>query len=203
MGDRPVSGTFISNHIFSDKENIYAWEEEQEKIETYDQRTTDIAVVKAGLETGVKTYIIMAPTIYGIGTGFFNQLSIQGPAIIRQSVASGYAEVIGEGSGLWSNIHIADLVPLYRVILEKVVDGKDIPNGEHGIYFAETGEHSWLQFSQGIAKAGVELGALKSLDVRQIDLEVAADKWAKHRFDVELGFASGYVCFHVGKDIPF
>ena len=191
LGDRPVSGKYTETRIFSDKEDIYSYEKYRENIEAYDQRTTDLVVVKTGLEAGVKTYIIMSPTIYGVGSGFFNNLSIQIPTMIREAIRVGKAEVISNGSEYWDHVHISDLAQLYTLILEKAVDGSDIPSGEQAIYFSETGEHTWLQLSQGIAKAGFELCALKSPEVGQITLAEAADKWARgNRFAVELGFSS-------------
>ncbi|TKA64309.1 hypothetical protein B0A49_07093 [Cryomyces minteri] len=65
--------------------------------EVYAQRTTVIGVVEAGLASGVKTYVIMSPTSYGLGSGIYNQLSIQIPILIRAALKAGRAEVIGEG----------------------------------------------------------------------------------------------------------
>jgi hypothetical protein len=63
LGDQPISKKFIDTKIYSDKEDIYAYEVEREKKETYGQRVADIATVKIGEEMGVKTYIILPPTI--------------------------------------------------------------------------------------------------------------------------------------------
>jgi hypothetical protein len=55
---------------------MYDYLKKREGIETYAQRTTDVAVVETGKKEGVPTTIIMSPTIYGIGSGKFNRLTI-------------------------------------------------------------------------------------------------------------------------------
>jgi len=44
-----------------------------------------VVVVETGLHADVKTYIIMSPTIYAEGSGFFNTHSIQIPTMIRSA----------------------------------------------------------------------------------------------------------------------
>jgi hypothetical protein len=55
--------------VFSDKEDIYHYILEREAAEPYAQRTSDLTVVETGKATGVKTFIIMSPTVYGRGMG--------------------------------------------------------------------------------------------------------------------------------------
>lgn len=69
--------------------------------EPYAQRTTDLVVVETGKKVGVKTYILMSPTIYGFGTGLFNDQSIQIPQLIRNAIKNRYSEVVGYGEGEW------------------------------------------------------------------------------------------------------
>jgi nucleoside-diphosphate-sugar epimerase len=78
-------------------------------------------VFETGVELGVKTYIVMPPTIFGIGTGLLNKLSIQAPTILRSAIKAGQAEVIGDGKAQWDHVHIADLVLLYELILSKLL----------------------------------------------------------------------------------
>ena len=94
---------------------------------------------------GVKTTIIMSPTIYGLGTGLFNKLSIQIPVMIRAFIKSGQPEVIGEGKGQWDYVHVADLARLYEILLVKILKGEEIPTGEKGILFSGTGRYSFAE----------------------------------------------------------
>lgn len=157
----------------------------------YAQRATDLAVVATGLANGVKTTILMSPTIYGIGSGFFNKLSIQIPTLIRAAIKDGHSSVIGDGAGVWDYIHIADLADLYEVIFSKVVSGEDVPTGEKGILFTSAGRFSWLEIAQNIASALIELGAFKTDEITKIGLAEAAEKWTGGRvLTAELGLAA-------------
>lgn len=177
--------------MFSDKEDIYSYLKEREALEPYLQRTSDIIVVETGKETGVKTYILMCPTIYGVGSGAFNKLSIQVPLMMRKAIESGVAQYAGEGSGVWDHVHIDDLVDLYEIILAKALAGEDIGSGKQGFYFNGVGRHSWLEVAQAIGKAGYELGAFETPTAVAVSLEEAGEKWHGGNAQLaELGFAS-------------
>jgi hypothetical protein len=134
----------------------------------------------------------MAPTIFGIGTGPVNKLSIQIPALIQRSLQYDQAVVVGDGAGEWDHVHIADLAELFELVLAKVLSGEDsVPRGEDGLLFAETGRHSWMEISKGIASTGHELKALDTEGVRNVSLEEATAWSANGSLQVrELGFAS-------------
>ncbi|KAF8850555.1 NAD(P)-binding protein [Acephala macrosclerotiorum] len=190
LGDQPISGKYHEDRTFSDKEDIFAYEKLRESKQVYAQRTTDIAAIDTGFPLGVQTHLIMSPTIYGIGSGEFNKVSIQVPRLIRASLKAGQALVIGDGKGVWNYVHIDDLADLYVILLQKILDGEKVPVGEQ-ILFSETGTFSWIDLSRGIADALYRLGAIKTADVKQITLEDAAS----HLFDgnllgTELGFTS-------------
>lgn len=157
----------------------------------YSQRQTDLTVIETGLKAGVKTYIIMSPLIYGIGTGHFNQLSIQIPHMIRAALKTKQAEVIGNGKGTWDHVHIGDVATLYEIIVQKLLKGEDLPSGEKGIYFSANGHYTWLEVAQGLADALFTLGVSKTEEVKSVSLEEAAGKWTGgDTLLAELGFAS-------------
>jgi nucleoside-diphosphate-sugar epimerase len=196
ISDRPH--TLVSRKVqaeFSDLHpiNVYETEVKLEKEEQYGQRSAELTVIDTGLEVGVKTHNIMSPTIYGPGSGPGNNLSIQIPILIRSILKNNAAFIIGDGSQEWDRISITDLVDLYRVILSQIVEGKDVPSGKEGIFFSETGRHSWKELAQYIIDAGVKLGKLSSnVAVKEASLQEAADAHglgAAPAF-VELGFGS-------------
>jgi nucleoside-diphosphate-sugar epimerase len=88
--------------------------------------------VETGLAQGVKTTIIMNPTIYGVGTGLGNRLSIQVPTIMKASLKSGAVDVVGEGKAEWDFVHIVDLADLYELVIHRVMKGEEVPSGERG-----------------------------------------------------------------------
>jgi nucleoside-diphosphate-sugar epimerase len=146
--------------------------------------------VVAGEEFNVPTYILMSPTIYGTGTGAFNKRSVQVPMLARRAIKKGYAEYIGEGTGVWDHAHIDDTAKLYELILEKLFAKANVPFGRRGIYFAGNGRHLWKQVSEGIAKAGFAAGVLEA-EARSIGLEdLANDTPGANAQLLELGFAS-------------
>ncbi|RFU74684.1 nad dependent epimerase dehydratase family [Trichoderma arundinaceum] len=195
VGNRPVSKIYTQEDApfeFNDKtQDIHAYELKREEHEKYPQRTCDVAVVTAGEEFNVPTYILMSPTIYGTGSGAFNKRSIQLPFLTRRALKKGYAEYIGEGAGVWDHAHIDDTAKVYELLLEKLFAQADVPFGRRGIYFAGNGRHSWKQVSDGIAKAGFAAGVLKEAGARTIGLaDLANDTPNGNEQYLELGFAS-------------
>jgi nucleoside-diphosphate-sugar epimerase len=163
----------------------------REDREVYVQRTTDIVAIETGLEENVKTYLIMSPTIYGLGTGLFNKKSIQLPTIIRTAIKKGHVDVVGDGTGAWDAVHIQDLAPLYELLLVKVLQGEDVPSSKQGIFFSETGDFTWMQLAQGLANELHRQGILKTVDVKHLTLQEAAEQWGNGSPQyAELGFAS-------------
>ena len=157
----------------------------------YGQRQTDLTVVETGLKVGVKTYIIMSPSIYGIGTGHFNQQSIQEPIMIEAAFKTKQVEVIGSGKASWDHVHVVDLAKLYEIVVQKLLAGEDLPSGERGIYFSANGHHTWLEVAEGLADALFTLGVSKTEEVKSISLEEAAEKWVGgDTLVAELAFAS-------------
>jgi len=174
LADQSISGKRVDTNVYSDKGDVYGYEKNHP--DTYSQRVADLAVVAAGEAAGVKTYIIVPPTIYGRGSGPFNTLSQQVSNLIRTSLKKGHAVVIGEGKGIWNHVHIADLSKLYSLFFHAVVTGKpEIPYGKKGIYFAETGEHTWLSVSEGIRDALKSHGLVQTSEIEHLSLKEAAD----------------------------
>lgn len=157
----------------------------------YPQRATDLTVVDMGMSTGVKTYVFVCPILYGEGLGDFHKLTHQVPDMMRRAEKDGYAWIVGDGKGVKNHIHIADLAALFEIFLNAILEGRDVPFGEKGIFFAENGEHSWQEVGDGIANAGVELGILRSNEVKHLSLEDATERLDWHdRIWTESGFVS-------------
>jgi nucleoside-diphosphate-sugar epimerase len=191
IGDKPITKEYYEPRILSDKDDLYSYLKKREAAEQYSQRTTDLVSVDTGLEEQVKTYLIMSPTIYGLGSGLFNKNSIQLPTLIRTAIKRGQVEVIAPGNGVWDAVHIADLVTLYEVILSKVLEGTPIPSGKKGIYFSETGDYTWRSMAEGLAAELHRQGVLKTAEVKDVSLKEGAELWSGGNMQLgELGFAS-------------
>lgn len=93
-----------------------------------------------------------------------------------------------------------DLASIYVLLISQVLSpestnaGKEVPYGRKGIYFAETGEHTWLQASQAIAAAMKEQGLASTDEVQSMGLKDAAGVFmGGHEDMAELNWASKYV----------
>ncbi|KAJ6080152.1 hypothetical protein N7467_009905 [Penicillium canescens] len=177
LGDHPYTAT-VQEKIWSDEDNIYAMEKSYP--ERYGQRVADVAVVETGLSLGVKTYIVVPPTIYGKGSGPFATLSQQVPNLARLARRRGYAAVIESGKGIWNHVHMDDLSAFYLLLFRAVIQKQSwLPSGAEAIFFVESGEHTWLQVSQGIADAMHKRGLLATNEVKSISLKEAAAEITK------------------------
>ncbi|EED13540.1 NAD dependent epimerase/dehydratase family protein [Talaromyces stipitatus ATCC 10500] len=192
LGDFPITGSYTETRVLSDKDDIYTYLRHREDLEPYQQRTTDLVVFEKGEAASIKTYILMSPTIYGLGSGLFNRTSIQIDAIMRAARRDGFTSVIGSGAAEWDHVHVEDLVQLYELVLARLLDGDNLPSNKKGIYFNETGHHSWRYLSERISRDGNALGYLTSDEVREVSLKewITRSRKALSPRTVELGFAS-------------
>ncbi|KAI1126896.1 NAD(P)-binding protein [Nemania abortiva] len=179
LGDSRVSKPSITlSHEFSDKrDDIYSYMKWLESIKPYSQRTTDLRVIDAGEKTNVKTYVVKAPRIYGRGTGLYNQKSVQIPILIRGAIAAGKAEYIGEGTGVWDDVHVADVASFFELLLGKILKNEHVPTGPKPFFFIQSIRHSWKGVAEGLAVAGAKKGLLQSTETQSIGLAEAAGKY--------------------------
>jgi nucleoside-diphosphate-sugar epimerase len=193
IADRPISKTFSEpNYPLSDENDIFSYLKSRDSAVPYAQRTSDIVVTEVGNEYGVKTYILMSPSLYGIGTDPLHEFC-HTPTLIRKSLLIGNTPVVGDGAGNWDNLHILDMARAYKLVLSKILSGAgaDIPNGKDGIYFLQDGHHTWLELSQMVANAGFKAGALKSIELKHLNLKEAASLLAGGKYLLaEIGWAS-------------
>ena len=180
LADYPVTKKWVEKYPereFDDaKDDIYGYEKEREALDPYLQRTSELGVIDAGLELGVKTLIIMSPLIFGQGTGLFNNISIQIPAYIRAVLDYGRSVVVKPGEGVWDHVHVEDLAELYKIAAVEVLDngGKGLPSGKEGIIFSANGRHTWMEVARRIGEACFEEGKIKEKEVESLDLTEAA-----------------------------
>ncbi|KFX88056.1 hypothetical protein V490_07867 [Pseudogymnoascus sp. VKM F-3557] len=189
--DMPLTKEYHESRILSDKEDLYSYLKAREAADPYPQRATDLVAIDTDLDINVPTYLIKFPTMYSKGSGKFNRNSIQLPILIRTAIKKGQAVVLGDGVGVWDTVHIADLAPLYKLLLAKVLAGEKIPSGKEEIYFLETGDYSGKQLAQGLADELYKQGLIKTNEVKSISLQEGADLWSGgNKQYAELGFAS-------------
>ncbi|KAJ7275884.1 NAD dependent epimerase/dehydratase family protein [Mycena rebaudengoi] len=198
LGDQPVSGRYLETREFDDAEDdIYGYEKMREALHPYIQRSTELGVIDAGLELGVKTLVMMPPMIYGVGTGLFNRKSIQIPTYVRATLDYGRAVVIGDGKGALDHVHVEDLAELYGIVVTEVLErgGRDLPTGMEGIIFSGNGRHTWMEVAQGVADACHEAEKVADRQVESVSLAEGVKIMASYldgadEHMVELGLCS-------------
>ncbi|KAG2412867.1 hypothetical protein HFD88_010424 [Aspergillus terreus] len=174
LGDHPYTGTPQADKIWSDMTDE-VFQMEKAHPERYGQRVTDVTVVETGQKLDVKTYIVVPPTIYGKGSGPFATLSQQVPNLARFARKLGSAAVVESGKGIWNHVHISDLSRFYALLFRAVLEQPTwLPHGPRAIFFVESGEHTWLQVSQGIARAMHKQNLLATTEVKSVSLHEAA-----------------------------
>jgi nucleoside-diphosphate-sugar epimerase len=176
LADQPISGAWVEKvpeREFDDaKDDLYSYEQEREALHPYPQRSTELGVVDAGLELGVKTLVIMSPTIYGIGSGLFHRTSLQLPMFIQGVLNHGRAVVVDGGKGVWDHVHVENLAELYKIAIVEVLEkgGKGLPTGKEGIIFSGNGRHTWMEVAQAVADTCYEEGKIKEREVEGVGL---------------------------------
>ncbi|KXX76910.1 3beta-hydroxysteroid-dehydrogenase/decarboxylase isoform 1 [Madurella mycetomatis] len=201
LADQPFSvadGRGVVEREFDDaSDDVYGYENQLEGAWSYAQRETELRVVELGEELGVKTVVVMSPTIFGVGTGLFNRVSIQIPAYVKAAVAYGRGVVVGDGKGVWDHVHVEDLAELYKMLVTEILErgGERVPTGRKGIIFSANGRHTWMEVAQGVAEALWEEGKIADKRVESIRLAEGAKILAPHMGGdneqlVELGLSS-------------
>jgi nucleoside-diphosphate-sugar epimerase len=121
---------------------------------------------------GVRSAVLCNTLIYGHGA-VPDTSSVQLPRLERQAKKSGVVRHVGRGLNIWSNVHIDDVVAVYRLALEKSPAGT--------FYFVESGEAQFRDMTAAMAKA---------LDLRGPEdwpLEQAIAEWGYEMASYGLG----------------
>ena len=121
------------------------------------------AMVRAA--KGLRAAVIAPSLIYGRGAGL-NPHSIQVPWLIALAKKAGVAKHIGSGENRWSNVHIDDVVTLYRAAIDRAPPG--------AFYFAENGEASMREVCAAVSR-------MLGFDGRTqpMTIEEAAKEWGE------------------------
>jgi len=93
---------------------------------------------------GVNSAVICNTLIYGHSLGVKRD-SVQLPRLLKQARKSGVVRHVGPGQNIWSNVHIEDVVELYKLALTGNVPGT--------FYFVESGEASFIDMTTAMARA--------------------------------------------------
>jgi nucleoside-diphosphate-sugar epimerase len=126
----------------SDK--IYSEDDLPEPTPDKAPRVAIDTLVLDAAKRGVRSTVLCNTLIYGHGA-VPNTASVQLPRLERQAKKSGIVRHVGRGLNIWSNVHIDDVVDIYRLALEKSPAGT--------FYFVESGEAQFRDMTAAMARA--------------------------------------------------
>jgi len=127
-----ISGGGVFGHIFSPHNPIDTTYDDNDLATmnsmspTAPHRPVDLAWYNASQELAgkVKIAIFIPATVFGIGTGPFNKISIQIPVKIKAALRDGYASYGRDGQATFAHISIADVVSASTILLDALQNDK-------------------------------------------------------------------------------
>ncbi|KAF2448470.1 NAD(P)-binding protein [Karstenula rhodostoma CBS 690.94] len=128
------------------------FETEKQLADSYPVRKTDVTVVEHAQAQGVISFIVIPCLTYGKGTGAWNKLSVNIPIIINASIEHKKVQQFAENIEV-SYVHISDLTALYGLLVERILQDEEPPNGTDGFYFSTAYQISSHDFSEHLARA--------------------------------------------------
>ncbi|WP_394834689.1 NAD-dependent epimerase/dehydratase family protein [Pendulispora rubella] len=159
-----------SGGVFSDK--IYDEDNLPEPTAHKAPRVAIDRLVLAGKDKGIASAVLCNTLIYGHGLGIGRD-SVQLPRLVEHAKKAGVVHHIGPGTNIWSNVHIEDVVDVYKRVLEKK------PRG--AFMFVESGEASFKDMTDAIGRA-LGLGPAQPFPV-----EDAIREWGYEHASYALG----------------
>ncbi|KAF3800035.1 hypothetical protein GCG54_00015618 [Colletotrichum gloeosporioides] len=170
ISDNPVTGVGRPNVEYDDAnaDEVFAFEEAENKNEWYAQRASELIVLRTGDDLNVNAAGLMIPLTMAF--------------VLEQ----GYAFSCGNGTGVFDWVHIADLADLYVLCVLNIIQtgGENIPTGRRGIIFPAVGR----ALATDVAKKCLDLafangnlpkeGTPQAKETHQLSIEDAAAKLA-------------------------
>ena len=144
--------------VVSDEDHLPAPKKEKEARVALDQ-----AILAA---PGIRTVVLCNALVFGNAMGP-KARSVQLRLLIDFARETGNAAYIGRGLNRWSTVHIADVVDLYLIALERAPAGT--------FAFVESGEASFAGMAHSIA-VGLGLG-----DPISMTIGAAEERWGRAR----------------------
>lgn len=99
--------------------------------------------VLAAAKGGLRSMVIRPTLIYGRGLGVPG-ISVQLPKLIDVAKKHGVPRHVGRGLNIWGHVHIADVVDLFLLALDKAKGGS--------LFYAESGEANFKSVTQSIGR---------------------------------------------------
>ncbi|TDL17414.1 NAD(P)-binding protein [Rickenella mellea] len=136
----------------------------------------DVAILKAGEDGYVYTYIMCPALVYGVGSGPVAKDTNFYRNLLKASVQSGVATYVGEGSNVNGSVHISDFVLLFGLISELSLAGPPNNSAYARYFFATSGKFAAKPLVSQIARLFYEKGFTISPEPQSVTFEEAKGK---------------------------
>ncbi|PLB49851.1 NAD(P)-binding protein [Aspergillus steynii IBT 23096] len=175
-----LSGSPIDRDLVDNEPHLFDIHKAQNAPHEELQTATDtnIAVVEAGIEHGVKIYVFSPCIVYGKGEGFGNKISIQTVDVVIAATAAGRMYEFDQKGQIWPVSHVLDTVSLYFTLLDAILKNKNPGHGKNGFYLASSGKVAWHDIYAGIAKGLARRGKIPDERIELMN-DTALEKIAK------------------------
>ncbi|CRG88020.1 hypothetical protein PISL3812_05045 [Talaromyces islandicus] len=156
-----------------DSDSVYNLENETKN--TYIVRQVDTFIVERCKTSDVTAFMIFPPTLHGRGTGTWNQLSPQIPALVKASIKEKKVHKFAQNREA-PLAHISDISIFFVHLIEAILQGDNLPTGENGYFFLVSYMIPWWTILERLAARLYARGLVNSpeLDVWPSD-EVLAE----------------------------
>ncbi|TDL17435.1 NAD(P)-binding protein [Rickenella mellea] len=156
----------------------------------------DVAILKAGEEGYVNTYIMCPALVYGVGTGPVAKDTMFYRNLVKASIQSRVVTYVGEGSNVNGSVHINDFVSLFQLISELALAGPPTNSAYARYFFVTSGKFTAKPLVSQIAKLFHERGFTDSPEPRSVTFEEAKGKnhmrAGNTRMQADRSFALGW-----------
>ncbi|KAJ5658589.1 uncharacterized protein N7484_002238 [Penicillium longicatenatum] len=132
-----------------DTDSVY--DMEKQTANSYIVRHVDTFIIDQLRNAGITGFIVMPPTIHGRGSGTWNQLSPQLPALIRASIQHNRVHKFAENRNL-PVTHISDLTKFYAELIEAILQGKKLPTEKDAYFFVVSHVVPWWDILDRLAE---------------------------------------------------
>ncbi|CAE6339660.1 unnamed protein product [Rhizoctonia solani] len=137
-------------------------------------RPVDIAILEAHDNGIMDAYIICPGLIYGPGIGPVKTTSIQIPFFLQVFLRRRQAYFAGEGTNIWCNIHIQDLIQIYTHVISHAfssVGSSTKVDAYNNYYFAASSEDAIKAIAESMATVLYKKGLVDSPHAQSLSSE--------------------------------
>ncbi|KAJ5449578.1 uncharacterized protein N7458_006027 [Penicillium daleae] len=132
---------------------------EKQCTDSYIVRQVDVLVAEQTQAAGLTGLIVMPPTLHGRGSGTWNRLSPQIPALVKAAIKNRQVYRF-EKDRIYSSpsqevvlTHISDLTTFYAQLTEAILQKRALPAGMSGYYFTVSHSVRWWDILDRLAEA--------------------------------------------------